>query len=163
MSGLTIAANHVVSFHYTLKNAAGEVLDASGDEAMTYLHGHENIVPGLERAMAGHAVGDAFQVEVAPGDAYGEKSKRADQKLPRSTFGGVAPQVGEQFAMRDPRGRPQPLWVTAVDDKFVHVTFDHPLAGVTLLFEVAIAAIRAATAEEVAHGHPHGPDGHHHH
>lgn len=163
MSALTIAPNHVVSFHYTLKNAAGEVLDASGGEPMTYLHGHDNIVPGLERALTGHAVGDTLQVEVAPKDAYGEKSKRADQKVPRSTFGGAAPQIGEQFAMRDPRGRPQPLWVTAVDDKHVHITFDHPLAGVTLFFEVAIADIRPATAEEVAHGHPHGPDGHHHH
>jgi len=163
MSALVAAADHVVSFHYTLKNAEGQILDASGEAPMDYLHGHDNIVPGLERALTGHGVGASLQVEVPPADAYGEKSGRADQKVPLSSFGGGTPQVGDQFAMRDPRGRPQPLWVTAVDAKNVHITFDHPLAGVTLFFEVAIAAIRPATSEEVAHGHPHGPDGHHHH
>ncbi|MEZ4469175.1 MAG: peptidylprolyl isomerase [bacterium] len=160
---LSVAPNHVVSFNYVLRNGEGEVLDESGTSPMDYLHGHDNIVPGLEKALLGKAVGAKLQVEVAPADGYGEKDDDAEDTIPLAEFGGQPPRIGEQFATRDDNGNIFPLWVTAVVGDEVHITFNHPLAGETLIFNVEIVGVRAATAEELAHGHPHGPDGHHHH
>lgn len=160
---MNVAKDLVVSFEYTLKDDAGEVLDQSGPGApMSYLHGHHNIVPGLEKALTGLAVGDRFEVAVAPADGYGVKKSDSTQVIPLDAFGDTLPEVGAQYATRTEKGHLVPLWVEAVDDAGITITFDHPLAGVTLHFSGRIADIRPAQAEELAHGHPHGPGGHHH-
>ncbi|MCB9548467.1 MAG: peptidylprolyl isomerase [Myxococcales bacterium] len=158
-----VAANHVVLFHYVLRNGEGQLLDESGESPMAYLHGHDNIVPGLERALTGKPVGAKLDVRVEPADGYGEKDDDAEDTLPLEEFGDHPPRIGEQFATRDDDGHVLPLWVTAVVGNEVHITFNHPLAGETLHFQVEILGVRKATAEELQHGHPHGPDGHHHH
>jgi FKBP-type peptidyl-prolyl cis-trans isomerase SlyD len=160
-----IANNKVVGFHYTLSNDKGEQLETSKDgEPMTYLHGAENIVPGLESQMTGHGVGDTFDAEVAAKDGYGERDPSAAQAVPRSSFpADMEIDVGAQFTAEAPDGSVMPVWITAVDDKVVHIDRNHPLAGETLRFAIEITSIRDATKEEVAHGHPHGPGGHHHH
>lgn len=156
-----IADGLVVIFHYTLTDDEGAVLDSSkGSEPMPYLHGAGNIVPGLERAMLGHVVGDAFKVDVAPADGYGERSGRPNEPVPRGNFPeGMPLHVGMNFAAEDADGQVFPLWIADVTENAVIVTHDHPLAGQTLHFDVEIVGMRAATAEEQTHGHPHGIDG----
>jgi FKBP-type peptidyl-prolyl cis-trans isomerase SlyD len=155
----------VVVFHYTLTNDAGEVLDTSRDgEPMPYLHGHDNIVIGLERGMTGRKAGESLTVVVAPEDGYGVVAGPGPQAVPRTAFPhGMAVAPGMQFGAESPDGQSMVLWVTEVGDDEVLVDTNHPLAGVTLTFDVEIVAIRDATEHEIAHGHPHGPDGHHSH
>jgi FKBP-type peptidyl-prolyl cis-trans isomerase SlyD len=161
----TIAADQVVGIHYTLKNASGDVLDSSsGDEPMYYLHGHDNIVPGLERKLSGRNVGDKLEVTVQPADGYGERDPRGAQRVPREAFPPGTPlEAGAQLAMRDPSGEVVPFWIAKLESDMVHVDLNHPLAGQVLHFDVEVVSVRAATPEELQHGHPHGPDGHHHH
>ena len=158
----TIQNDSVVNFHYTLTNAAGDVLDKSQGEPLAYLHGAHNIVPGLENALAGKQVGDKFKVTVEPSEAYGEYQAELVQEVPRNMFQGVDEiQVGMQFQAQTDDGV-QVVTVKDVTSEIVVVDANHPLAGQALTFEVEVAAIRAATKEELEHGHVHGAGGHHH-
>ena len=161
----TVADNTVVSFHYTLKNAEGELLDSSdGNEPMAYLHGASNIVPGLERELTGKAVGDELSVVVAPTDGYGVRQGPEPQKVPLTAFPDDADLFpGMQLLASGPNDEVFPLWVVSVGDDHAVLDHNHPLADVTLHFDVKITEIRAASDEEIEHGHPHGPGGHHHH
>ncbi len=156
-----VAHGKVVVIHYTLRNDAGDVLDSSeGMEPLPYLHGGGNIVPGLERQMEGHVVGDEFECEVQPSEGYGERMGDGPQALPRTEFpDDVAIQAGMQFWAETPDGDKFPLWVTAVEGDQVFIDQNHPLAGEVLHFSIKIVDIRDATEEEQGHGHPHGPDG----
>jgi FKBP-type peptidyl-prolyl cis-trans isomerase SlyD len=161
---VTVEDGKVVTVHYVLKDGSGEKLDQSGDDPMLYLHGANNVVPGLENALLGKKAGDELEVEVTPEDAYGPKQGIKPQKILRSNFPeDVDVQVGTQFFTETPEGQPFPIWVTKVMGRDVYITPEHPLAGITLHFSVKIEEIRDATEEEIAHGHPHGPGGHHHH
>lgn len=165
MSAPIVEDGKVVIFHYTLKNESGEVLDSThGEDPMPYLHGHDNIVPGLEQAMQGCAVGDSFDVKVAPEDGYGLRDAPT-QAVPREAFEGIELEVGMQLFTEDEEGHVIPLFVADVNDEAVVVDFNHPLAGETLFFSVEIVNIRNANQDELTHGHPHGVDGtsgHHH-
>ncbi|MBI5431768.1 MAG: peptidylprolyl isomerase [Planctomycetes bacterium] len=158
----TVSDGVVVAIHYTLKNDAGETLDSSsGGDPLEYLHGAGNIVPGLESALTGKQLGEQLEVSVAPADGYGERDPRGVQKVPRNSFPpGVDLQPGMAFLADGPDGEPVQVWISALEADRVVIDLNHPLAGVTLHFEVQISALRAATAEEIEHGHPHGPDGH---
>lgn len=158
-----IAKDSVVKFHYTLTNKDGEVLDKSQNEPLAYLHGHHNIIAGLEKEMEGKTVGDKFKATIAPEDAYGEYLAEAVQEVPRANFQGVDNiAVGMQFQSQTDDGHVMLVTVKEVSDDVVVVDGNHPLAGVELTFDVEITEIREATAEELAHGHVHGVGGHHH-
>jgi len=161
-----IADGTVVSLHYTLKDKEGTVIDTSeGRDPMDYLHGAENIVPGLERQLLGKAVGDKLNVVVEPGEGYGERQGPGPQPIPLSAFPAGAEnelEAGMRIAVQGPQGQPMPLWIVEVQEAQVLVDPEHPLAGVQLHFSVEITGLRAASEEEIAHGHPHGPGGHHH-
>jgi len=161
---MQIATHKVVSIHYTLTSDEGEILDSSeGQEPLTYLHGLGNIIPGLESALTGHSVGDAFKVSIAPSDGYGERDNEMVQTVPKSAFHGAAEILpGMQFQAESPGGM-QLVTVIDVDGDEVILDGNHPMAGLTLNFAVEVTAIRDATREELAHGHVHGPGGHHHH
>ena len=161
----SIAAGKVVALSYTLRDEAGEELDAATkDDPLYYLHGAENIVPGLERALEGKAQGDKLEVEVAPEDGYGPRQGTGPQAVPRDAFpAGVEVEEGMAFTVENEDGEELDLWVVAVEKDQVMVDVNHPLAGVTLRFEVEVISVRDATAEEQEHGHPHGPGGNHHH
>lgn len=150
----------VVIIHFTLKDEAGQVLDTSdGQEPMPYLHGYDNIVPGLEAALDGKKVGESISVVVPPEEAYGFKSGAPDQAVPRNSFPvemEIEPEM--QFFGEGDEGM-VPIWVTKVTDEVVYITLDHPLAGEKLHFDVEIVAIRPANTEEKEHGHPHGLTG----
>ncbi len=161
---MNIADNCVASFHYTLTDSTGKVLDSStGHEPLSYLHGAGNIIPGLERALVGKVVGDKLNVAVAAADAYGERDSGMVQQLPSQMFSGVDQiEVGMEFHAETEHGL-QVVTVVAVEDDKVTIDGNHPLAGVDLNFDVEITEVRAATADELAHGHAHGEGGHHHH
>jgi FKBP-type peptidyl-prolyl cis-trans isomerase SlyD len=160
-----IEDGQVVSIHYTLTLDNGEVVDSSdGGDPLEYLHGASNIVPGLERQLAGLKVGDHLQAVVQPDEGYGDRDEDAIQRVPRNAFPTDVPiEAGMQFFAHLPEGGEQPIWVVEVDDETITVDPNHPLAGEVLNFAVDVAAIRAATPEELEHGHPHGPEGHSHH
>ncbi len=165
MPGVT--KGKVVLIHYTLTTAEGQELDSSrGDDPMPYLHGHDNIVPGLENALDGKEVGFHETVVVAPEDGYGEHSGDAPQAVPRDAFPAEMPlEEGMPFMVENEMGQHIPVWVAGVQDDVVLLDTNHPLAGVELHFDVEIMSLRDATPEELLHGHPHGPDGaggHHH-
>lgn len=155
--------NKVVTFHYTLKNADGEEMESSKDrDGMTYLHGSNNIITGLEKAMEGHAIRDKFSVTVEPEEAYGERAENNIQRVPLKrlkSLGKIA--VGQILNLQTNQG---PVQVTVVKmGRFnVDVDANHPLAGETLTFDVEITDIRDASEDETKHGHVHGPDGHQH-
>lgn len=161
---MQIAKNTVVTFEYTLRNDAGEVLDASEPGSpISYLHGHSQIVPGLESALLGKGAGDALNTVVPPADGYGERRGRT-VTVPRAELPTeVEPEPGMALHAVGPDGSEAVLWVDTVRDDQVVLSFEHPLAGVTLHFDVKVHDVREATVQELAHGHAHGAHGHEHH
>lgn len=160
-----VADNLVVLFNYTLTDADGEEIDASDGDPMPYLHGFENIVPGLEEAMTGRAVGDAFTVVVAPEDGYGEYNEEGAMRIARSEYPDDDLEIGMVVVLESDNGDAHHCWVTDITEDDFEIDMNHPLAGEELHFAIEIVGIRAATAEELDHGHPHGVDGtdaHHH-
>jgi FKBP-type peptidyl-prolyl cis-trans isomerase SlyD len=160
---MQIGPNSVVSIHYELSNDAGEILDASAEgEPLVYLHGAQNIIPGLEKELAGKKVGDALKVKVQPEEGYGIKQPELIQQVPRNAFPDSDKlEVGMRFTAESDNGHISVV-ITELTDAMATVDGNHPLAGVVLNFDVSIADIREASEEEVAHGHVHTP-GHHHH
>lgn len=160
---MQIASNTVASFHYTLTNDQGDVVDSSdGRDPLAYLHGAGNIVAGLEKAMEGRSVGDKFKVDVPPEQGYGVRDEQLIQQVPKEAFQGIENiEVGMHFQARGPHGVAS-VEVTAVEEQLVTVDANHPLAGQTLHFDIEVMEVRAAEAEELEHGHVHGAGGHHH-
>ncbi len=152
----------VVTFHYALSNDRGEQLETSRNgDAMSYLHGAGNIIPGLEKAMAGKSAGDRFEVTLAPGEAYGERQEGRLQRIPAKHFRDAKHLRPGQAVSIQTRGGPVQAVIVKVGRFNVDVDANHPLAGQTLTFEVEVTEVRDATAEEVSHGHVHGPGGVH--
>jgi len=161
---LKINNDHVVTIHYTLTNNQGEVLDSSdGDEPLTFLQGAGNIIPGLENALLGKAQGDALKVSIPPEEGYGIHHPQLVQVLPRQAFGGVDKlEVGMEFTAQGADGEMRRVGISAINGDDITIDGNHPLAGKVLHFAVTIESVRAASQEELAHGHVHGPGGHHH-
>jgi FKBP-type peptidyl-prolyl cis-trans isomerase SlyD len=159
---LSIKKDSVVTFNYTLKDDVGEVIDSSAPgEPLAYLHGHGNLVPGLERELEGKTTHDELTVKVAPADGYGEYSPELVQKVPRRSLKGIAKvTVGMRLHAQTAQG-PRAVTVTAVTGDMVTIDANHPLAGRSLNFDIEILDVRDASPEELAHGHVHGPGGHH--
>ena len=157
----TVADGKVVIMHYTLKNAAGETLDSSvGKEPLPYLQGANNIVVGLEKGLAGAAVGETRDVEVSPAEGYGERQGPGPQPVPRNQFpAGVDLQPGMGFQAQADDGQMMVVYIAKVDETTVWVDGNHPLAGETLYFNVEIVNVREATDAEVASGQPHSVGG----
>lgn len=160
---MQIGERTVASFHYTLTNDAGQVIDSSADRApLTYLHGAGNIVPGLEKEMAGRSTGDSFNVVVAPEEGYGMPNPMMIQVVPREAFQGVETlEVGMEFQAQTPQG-PMSVAIAKIEGEEVTVDGNHPLAGQTLHFAIEVTDVRDASLEELTHGHVHGPGGHQH-
>ena len=160
---MQIEKNRVVFLHYTLKGDDGTVIDSSsGRQPMSYLHGKNTIIPGLEQALAGRNAGDKVEVAIAPDQGYGRRDDRLVQILPRSKFEGVGDlKPGMQVRASGPQGA-RLVTIVRVDRDFITVDANHPLAGRTLHFAVEITEVRKATHEEVSHGHVHAPGAHQH-
>tara|TARA_R110002072_G_scaffold228234_11_gene385362 strand:- start:60594 stop:61196 length:603 start_codon:yes stop_codon:yes gene_type:complete len=159
-----IADGHVVTLHYRLTLDDGSIADESfGGEPLVYMHGAQNIVPGLEKQLTGKAVGDKCDVKVTPAEGYGDYDPTLDQTVPRSAFPAEAQlAVGIAFQAQDQRGQPITLYIRAIKDDQITVSPNHPMAGQALNFTIEILEVRDATAQEKEHGHAHGPGGHDH-
>ena len=165
MNPTTNPTKRVISFHYTLTNEGGEVIDTSRDsaEAFSYLEGQSQIIPGLERQMALLNVGDKRKIEVHAGDAYGEHDEQLIVDVPRTKLPNADElQEGDQFQASGPNGEMILFSVIEINGDQVKLDGNHPLAGENLVFDVEVMAIRDATQDELAHGHAHGAGGHHH-
>jgi FKBP-type peptidyl-prolyl cis-trans isomerase SlyD len=160
---MNITKNKVVSIDYTLTDNDNQLLDStSGADPLDYLHGYENIIPGLERALEGKAQGDSFKINIPAVDAYGERDDRLVVQVPLDRFEGAGTiETGMQFEAQTADGS-RMVTVTQVTEKAATVDGNHPLAGVDLNFDVTVTAIRDANEEELAHGHVHGHDHHEH-
>jgi len=154
----------VVSVQYTLKLDDGEIIDEStADDPLLYLHGADNIIPGLERALAGMAVNETKHVMVAPVDAYGDYDEDALESFPLDFFPkDLELEPGLMLDMSDENGNLFEATIVDISEDEVLVDFNHPLAGETLHFDIKVLALRDATPEELAHGHPHLPGTHEH-
>ena len=165
MTQLEAAEGRVVGIYYTLKDSDDNVLDTnrSGGDPLAYLHGAQNIVKGLEDALTGKVKDDFVDVVVAPAEGYGERQEELIKPVERSSFPAEgAPEPGMMVHGQNEHGQQLQGVIVSADDEHVTVDFNHPLAGQSLHFEVTITSVREATAEEVSHGHPHGPGGHQH-
>lgn len=158
-----ISKDKVVVFDYRLTDPTGTLIDSSEEgEPMAYLHGHGNLIPGLEAHLEGKAAGEEFSVSLEPEDAYGLRDESLIAQVPAPQFeevGEVKPGMAFQ-AMTD--DGPIQVVVTKVEKNIVHVDGNHPLAGMTLVFNGNIREVREAAEEELSHGHVHGPEGHQH-
>lgn len=156
---MNITQDKVVEIDYVLK-VDGEVVDASeGGEPLTYLHGHNNIIPGLERALEGKRQGDSLHVTVQPEDGYGARDEDNVETLDREDFEDDI-EVGATYYAQAEDGSVLPFTVLAVEGETVQVDFNAPLAGKVLDFDVTVRAVRDASAEELEHGHAHTPGMH---
>ena len=155
-----MSARRVVTFHYTLRDPSGRVLDTSaGGGPITYLEGAGQIIDGLDTRLRTTAAGAKLHVAVPAAEAYGERDPAQVQKVKRAVLPVAGElRVGEQFQAGEDRFAPV-VTVVAIEGDEVTLDANHPLAGVDLAFEVEITAVRAATPEELAHGHAHGADG----
>ncbi len=150
-----VARDRVVAIEYTLTDEEGAVIDTSrGDRPLEYLHGHGQLIPGLERALEGKAVGAAVSLDVPPEDAYGERDPERTVTVGRDQFD-FDVQVGDFVQAQHPDGTAVPFQVVEVSEESVTLDGNHPLAGRTLHFEVEVVAVRPATEEELEHGHVH--------
>lgn len=160
---MQITQDAVALIHYTLTDDEGATIDSSaGGEPLAYIHGNGNLIPGLERELEGKSEGDKLDVKIAPADGYGEFDKSLIQRVPRRALKGVGNlHVGMQLHAQSERGT-RAVTVTQLVGDMVTLDGNHPLAGKNLNFKVEVVAVRAATEEELSHGHVHGPGGHHH-
>ena len=143
---MIIAPNTVVTMHYSVATQDGTEIDSSRNgnaEPMVHLQGSQYLIKGLEDALEGKVKGDTFAVDVEPADAYGERHEI---------------KVGTTFRAQTDEGE-QTVMVIDVNEGEVVVDGNHPLAGVSLVFNVEVLDVRAASEEEIAHGHVHGAGG----
>lgn len=161
--GQVVSKNKVVQVSYVLRDSNGNVIDSSSEGSpLEYLHGHGNIIPGLENELDGKGVGDQLVAVISPEEAYGVRNESLVEVVPREHF---PPDqdivVGMQFAAETPEGEVR-VTVAHVTDQTVTVDGNHPLAGIELHFDVKVLEIRDALKEEIEHGHSHGQHGHAH-
>ncbi|GGX80947.1 peptidyl-prolyl cis-trans isomerase [Litchfieldella qijiaojingensis] len=156
---MRIAPQQVVTLHYTLRDASGTVLDDSRarDTPLEYLHGHHNIVAGLERALEGQPEGATLSVTLKPAEAYGVRDEALVQRVARTAFPADDLAPGMRFQTQGDDG-PEIVTVLEVGDTQVTVDTNHPLAGETLSYRLEVLSVRLATRAELAKGHPLPPE-----
>lgn len=162
---MIIAQNRVVQMHYTLTDEENRTIDSSeGKEPLAYIQGIGNVIPGLEDALEGKAKGDKLEVTIAPEDGYGQ---RLDEMVQTVSKEGFKSEEGEELVAGmqvqiETNDGPSIAMVAKIVGEDVTLDLNHPLAGVTLNFDIEVVDVRASTEEEIEHGHVHGPGGHQH-
>jgi FKBP-type peptidyl-prolyl cis-trans isomerase SlyD len=161
---MKIGKGRVVRMNYTLRDESGTTIESSlGREPLTYLHGQGSLIPGLEKVLDGSQAGLKTTVTVLPQEAYGEKDPQAVIRAARGDFPeGLELAPGVEVQADTPDG-PITFLVVSLEGDEVVLDANHPLAGKTLTFDVEVLEVREATADELAHGHVHGPGGAHGH
>jgi FKBP-type peptidyl-prolyl cis-trans isomerase SlyD len=170
---MQIDENSVVAITYELRvsdetGAQTLVETADPSDPMQFLYGRSGLPEKFEEVLRGKQAGDAFEVTLSPDEGYGDYDEEMLVTLPRDTFaidGHIDTQmlqVGNYLPMSDNEGNHMQGRVDAMEGDSVRMDFNHPLAGMTMHFRGKVEQVRAATAEEIDHGHIHGPGGHHH-
>ena len=153
---MTIQNQKVVTIDYVLKDDKGELIDESQDGSFCYLHGANNIIPGMESALTGKVVGDEFNLVIEPADAYGEYNPNMTQTVERAMFDtNEELQVGMQFHAQNEQGHMIAITISKIDGDNITIDGNHPLAGVTLHYDIKVIDVRDATDDELSHGHVH--------
>lgn len=156
-------ATRVIAFNYILKNAQGELLDASEpNQPLPFLEGRQQIIPALEEVIAKMSEGDKQNVSLAAKDAYGEFRQDMIMEVPKEELAHLKIDVGAHLQLQM-QSQTRVVKVSKISDTHVTLDGNHPLAGVDLVFDVEVVLVREATAEELQHGHAHGLHGHAHH
>ncbi len=159
---MKVEQDAVVTISYTLKNESGEVLDSSDNNGeLSYLHGHQNIVSGLEKVLTGKEVGEKVDTTVTPEEGYGERREDLVFSIPRERLPEGELELGMQFRAQSQDGQEMVVNLVGIGDDEVTLDGNHPLAGEDLHFDVTVTNVRSASDEEIDHGHVH--DGSHHH
>jgi FKBP-type peptidyl-prolyl cis-trans isomerase SlyD len=169
---MNITQNTVVTLHYSLRESGkdGDLIEETyGDEPLVYLHGHGTMIPGFEKQLEGKTVGDIYEFTLTPDEAYGSIEQDNIVEVPIQNFENESGEidrelleVGAPINMSDDEGSQFQGFISEVKPESVVVDFNHPMAGLYLHFSGEIVEIRAASKEELDHGHVHGPGGHHH-
>jgi FKBP-type peptidyl-prolyl cis-trans isomerase SlyD len=155
---MKIGKHAVAAIRYTLTDNTGKILDSNaGSDPLYYLHGEGNLIPGMEEGLEGQEQGAKLQLKISPEKGYGVRDEKLIQKLPRSAFGEQKVEKGMQFHSNNGAV----VTVTNVGLDQITVDANHALAGVDLNFTIEVIEVRTATTDEIAHGHVHGPGGHH--
>lgn len=157
---MSITDNKVVQFHYTLREGDTLIETSAGNDPLAYLHGHSNIIPGLQNAMEGKGAGDKFEVTIL--SAYGERKDDHQQQVPIKHLQGAKRWKSGMTAMIKTDQGMRQVTIVKAGLKHAMVDLNHPLAGKDLTFSVEVIDIRDATNDEITHGHAHGVGGHHH-
>ncbi|HZM00352.1 MAG TPA: peptidylprolyl isomerase [Planctomycetota bacterium] len=160
---MQIARHTVATLTYRLTDDSGALIDASEEgQPLAYIHGTRSLIPGLEQALEGHSSGDVLKLRLPPELAYGERDEELIHQVSRHELPAEAEiAVGVQFHAEGEDGL-HILTVVGIEGDSVRLDANHPLAGKALNFDVSVVSVRAATAEELTHGHAHGQGGHHH-
>lgn len=159
----SIANNHVVEIHYSLHNEDGEELESTKDAPpRAFLVGHRGILAGLEEALLGHKAGDTLDVTLPPERAFGLRDEKLTERMSKKYFKHVKRLQAGMVTQVNTKNGPRPITIVKVGSKMVDVDLNHPRAGQTLNFALEVVSVRAATAEELSHGHAHAPGGHNH-
>lgn len=160
---MKITKDTVVQFHYTIKDEQGVEIESSREsDPMAFLFGHNNMIVGVENALDGKEAGDKFEVTVEPKDGYGERQEDAIQRVPTKHLIGAKKWAPGMVAVVQTEQGQRQVTVVKVGRFMVTVDLNPPLAGQTLNFDLEVVDVRAATEEELEHGHAHGVGGHHH-
>ncbi|MCM8533024.1 MAG: peptidylprolyl isomerase [Lentisphaeraceae bacterium] len=156
---MKITANTVVTIDFEMTNQDGQLIDSTKEDALIYLHGHENIMPELENGLNGLEAGNDFEVVLSPEKAFGEKEEGKVFTVPKTEFEAPKLEVGMQFQTVDEENNPVIATIVDLKDDDVVIDENHPLAGMTLTFKGQVKEIREATEEELSHGHIHADGG----
>lgn len=160
---MKISRHKVVLIDYVLSDGKGNPIDSSAeDEPLAYIHGTDSLIPGLEEELEGRSADDSFTAVIPPEKGYGSRDEEQVEVVSRDQFeAGTDLQVGLQFHTQDDDGYGV-VTITKIDGDDITLDTNHPLAGLSLHFDVTVVGVRDATAEELDHGHVHGAGGHHH-
>ena len=160
---MKIGNNTVVSFQYLLRNDQQEAVDSSlPEDPLVYLHGNDDLIAGLERALQGKGSGDEFSVVIEPTEGYGDPDPELIQQVNAEEFSDVTIEPGMQLEGEDDDGNVVTISIDKIEGDQVTVNMNHPLAGETLHFDIKVESVREASNEEIEHGHPHDDDDHAH-
>lgn len=161
---MQVAKDKVVTLHYQLSEGNGEVLESNrGQIPLAYLHGHRNLLIGLEEALTGMSIGESKKVTLEPEQAYGIRKENLTQRVPVKHLLSKHKRLQPGSVVRVQTGEgPAAGTVVKVGKFMIDVDFNHPFAGKTLVFDVTVEQVRDASEEELKHGHAHGAGGHHH-
>ena len=162
---MPIEANKVVTLNFTLTDDAGNVLDSTDQGgSFSYISGRGMVLPKLEEAVSVMMIGTKKQLKIEAADAYGNYNDQIVQVVGKENFPeDFVLEVGMEYMASNPEGVQMPFTITEVNGDEITIDFNHPFAGMNLNFDLELLDVRDATAEELAHGHVHGPGGHHHH